>query len=114
MKTGTSDNAGNYDFSVHMLAGMDGKIRVVKVPEANVSPDNDALLEQIFYFGQNDVQPVEGRYSVSVGDVVELDPGYYFVVRAMGFAEMTPAELTEYRAIDRDDRTWSEFVRPRK
>jgi hypothetical protein len=57
------------------------KERPIEIPFAEVadvmqrhqgSGDVVALFEKSFYYGQNDFQPVEGCYSVSVGDVVEI------------------------------------------
>jgi hypothetical protein len=55
-------------FEVEMNAFMDGKIREVNVPDQELAPnDHIQNLEKVFYYGQNDFQPVADRCSVSVG-----------------------------------------------
>lgn len=45
------------------------------------------VLELIFYWGQNDFQPVDGSPSVSVGDIIHfLDTRYK--VESVGFSEV--------------------------
>jgi hypothetical protein len=88
---------------VYMLAfGKPGEIREVDVPNEEVVEDTDALLESVFYYGQNDFQPQQ-HPSVSVGDVVELDSKYYLVM-GIGFKEITQAELQNYMQLDRRGR----------
>jgi hypothetical protein len=41
----------------------------------------DAILERAFYYGQNDFQPIPNRYSVSVGDVIEIPSSMAFLGR---------------------------------
>ena len=74
------------------------KIRMVTCPEgADLSTDAQKL-NSAFQYGQNDFS--EGNpehnttYSVSVGDVVELDSGL-FVVCMMGFQPITPEQFEE-------------------
>lgn len=56
----------------------------------------EELLEMAFKFGQNDVQPVPGICSVSVGDVIVLDAalgfGVYHLVAPMGFTDISEAQ----------------------
>ena len=110
-------------FKVHMVANDHGEsIRMVSIPQPSVRFIDELeegtklrqarTLEMVFYYGQNDMIPVEGTCSVSMGDVIELDGGKFFVVQSMGFQEMTTEELEEYKTIDENDRTWSKFVRP--
>ena len=66
-----------------------GKYRVVQLgPEPGYSEnrwvdvpgdcdDLEDLLEMVFYYGQNDVQNVPGKRSVSVGDFVEVNGELY-------------------------------------
>jgi len=51
------------------------------------------LLHAIFKYGQNEFQPRE-TYSVSVGDVVEID-GNHWVVRPTGFKQLPPESLQD-------------------
>lgn len=53
-------------------------------------------LTAAFKFGQNDFQPRDGFYSVSVGDVIEIEECFY-IVRPVGFDELTPEEFSECR-----------------
>jgi len=57
-------------FEVELNAFQDGVIRIVRVPQDQLDGDPMHDLEQIFYWGQNDFQPVKDRCSVSMGDVV--------------------------------------------
>lgn len=60
-------------FEVELRAFQDGVIRNVQVGEQFLTGDALNDLEQIFHFGQNDIQPIAGRCSVSVGDVVRYN-----------------------------------------
>ena len=65
------------------------------IGQASESPywnnlDTHQKLDQIFYYGQNDFQPVPNHCSVSVGDIIRLE-GKRYRVEATGFAEV--AEL---------------------
>lgn len=76
-------------FEVEMNAFQDGVIREVQVPKEELAPnDIDQNLEKIFYYGQNDFQPVEGRCSVSMGDVIRFN-GSRYEVAMFGFEEVT-------------------------
>ena len=89
---------------VRMLAFGDGELRPVNVPDAEVDGlDTMSVLEKVWHYGQNDIQPVEDRYSVSVGDVV-LYRGELFIARPCGWALMTPAELERYEKLDHTGR----------
>lgn len=50
------------------------------------------LLELAFREGQNMFQPRAGFYSVSVGDVIELNDGRCFRVLGAGFQELAEGE----------------------
>lgn len=104
---------------VQMLANMNGETRPVTVPDhlaQNAKGDMEKLLGLVFYYGQNDFQPLP-FCSVSVGDVIELTDQLllktkYFIVRPLGFAELSEQELDTYKQIPRRDRAWSEYARP--
>jgi len=67
-----------------------GVLREIEIPEAEViaaNGDREALLESAFYWGQNDVQPVERRCSLSVGDVIQIEDARYRVL-GLGFVEL--------------------------
>lgn len=80
------------------------RVREVMVPDGEVPPLGregvDELLEAVFRYGQNDVQPMPECYSLSVGDVIELDDGRRFVVGGFGFAPFDgdPQEAADARA----------------
>jgi hypothetical protein len=73
---------------VEMRAFMNGAIRVVDIPDAELGPEPTqvAVLELAFKYGQNDFQP-QRMTSVSVGDVVRYD-GRLFAVDFMGYKEV--------------------------
>ena len=113
--TGTINESGtHYQWQVHLTALSDDEgVRVVEVPEELVSPSEDANLDHVFHYGQNSFQWVKGKRSVSMGDLIELDPGVFFVVQSIGFKELTAEQVAEYKAMHPADRCWSKFVRPR-
>lgn len=101
---------------VEMLAFMDGQVRTVEVPDDEWQQacklDAEmrtgmptAALEQVYYYGQNEVQNVPGRCSVSVGDVANVD-GHFFRVNHVGFSHMGLPELARYVALPQRDRVW--------
>ena len=71
---------------VEMLAFGNGEIRQVTIPDAEwtSAKRREALLELVFYYGQNDFQP-QPMPSVSVDDVIRLD-GERFRVDSFGFS----------------------------
>jgi hypothetical protein len=89
---------------VEMQAFGDAKIRIVVIPAAegvgqtNESPfwralTTDQKLDHIFYYGQNDFQPVASHRSVSVGDIIRLE-GKRHRVDAIGFTQMPESAPT--------------------
>jgi hypothetical protein len=82
------------------------KIRPVQIPESETvrsarlagadsqAGQIQAILNNVFRFGQNDAQPLPFR-SVSVGDVISLE-GCLFIVENVGFRQIDRAE---YQAI---------------
>ena len=81
------------------MQGLGGeRIRTVVIPVAEgvgqttESPfwrdlTTDQKLDHIFYYGQNDFQPVANHCSVSVGDIIRLE-GKRYRVDAVGFTEI--------------------------
>lgn len=59
-------------------------VRPVDIDPIGAVSEHD-LLERIFHNGQNDIQPLDGFYSVSVGDIIELSPDDLFTVEPVGF-----------------------------
>jgi hypothetical protein len=69
--------------------------RIVDVPDNlqgsrdDGGPTTEELLEQVFFYGQNDFQPKPIR-SVSCGDVVRLPDGGLFKVLGAGWEAIQP------------------------
>ena len=83
-----------YLTAFHHDANEPVKIRPIRIPDERLGPnptENDKL-NLAFEFGQNDFQPFPGCYSVSVGDVIELDTGALFRVLPCGFGPLEPGE----------------------
>lgn len=80
---------------VHMFAFSDdrSKIREVEIPQEEYESTHSVqeVLELVFRYGQNDFQP-QSIYSVSVGDVAELN-GHYYMVMSYGFQEISKEEF---------------------
>jgi hypothetical protein len=56
------------------------KVRVVKLPiRTAMRKEKNQVLNMIFSYGQNDIQPVNDCYSVSVGDIIEYEDELYLV-----------------------------------
>jgi hypothetical protein len=90
-------------FQVEMLAfGNWGEIREVEVPDHLVINDTTEMLETVFYYGQNDFQPVQ-HPSVSMGDVIRMGNDRYLVCH-MGFRQLTPVEYACYTRLAQRDR----------
>ncbi len=92
---------------VHMTAfGNPGEVRMVEV--ADPSPNEDGLLNQVFYYGQNDFQPQQ-HPSVSMGDVIETASGKLYLIKAIGFKEITRGEFYKYKVLPRRDRAFAQL-----
>lgn len=96
---------------VHMLAFHDYTpdnevLREVEIPddEWDNAGDCNAQLGLVFYYGQNDFQPVPNRCSVSVGDVIELPGSSLFLVCGVGFRHIEWLELARMLRMERVDR----------
>lgn len=94
-------------FKVEMLAFGDGQIREVGVLHPTLD-DRENLLDQIYYFGQNDFQPKRCP-SVSVGDIIHLDNEKH-IVASLGFRKLSDEEYAEYKASPRRDRLFSKLT----
>lgn len=75
-----------------------GIIRVVRVPESAIEDavlesedDKVAILPLVFEYGQNEVQPKEGRCSLSSGDVIYVDDQPWLVM-PVGFRQLSRVE----------------------
>lgn len=74
-------------FEVELIMFQKGKIRVVDVPDEALTGKLQHDLQQIFYYGQNDIQPVPRRCSVSAGDVVRYH-GTRYMIDSIGFTKL--------------------------
>lgn len=63
------------------------KIREIEIPTGSLD-DKRRLLEQAFHYGQNEFSYAEGCYSISVGDVIEIQPGELWMVLPVGFGRL--------------------------
>jgi hypothetical protein len=97
-------DAGDRNITVHLLAfGQPGDQRIVTVPLAPNDSDLLALLNAVFHFGQNDIQP-QPHPSVSVGDVIEHE-GHHYLVCGIGFHRfLDDAAWRAYRDLDQTQR----------
>jgi hypothetical protein len=86
-------------FTVELLAFSDG-LRLVEIPDhealAAALTSTDHLLELVFKYGQNDVQPKD-QCSVSVGDVIRITEtaageASRYLVLPHGFREIEPGQ----------------------
>ncbi len=86
---------------VHMLAFGNGAIRLVDVPDTELTSSSlRMILERVFYWGQNDFQPLPFP-SVSIGDVVEYD-GTFHQVGNIGFTVLTTEEFEDAKRENSD------------
>lgn len=94
---------------VHLLAyDHKERIRHVTVPDivaAKCRTEED-VLNAVFYYGQNDFQPLP-MPSVSAGDVVFLGEKIYRI-DDVGFSEMSKGEYINYCQLPRIDRSFYE------
>lgn len=60
-----------------------GTIRPVELPDHLLSEDPVHVLPWVWYYGQNDHQPLRFR-SISMGDIIRLG-GRRWIIRAVGF-----------------------------
>jgi len=81
-------------FNVFMLGFAKGEIRIVDVPDEELNGNVNNDLELIFHYGQNDFQPISGKYSVSIGDVAVYN-GDYYLVKATSWKKISSEELEE-------------------
>lgn len=65
------------------------KFRDVKIPKEDLikATSINEVLEKIFYWGQNDFQPVKGSPSLSVGDIIHWS-GAKYRIEPVGFKEI--------------------------
>jgi hypothetical protein len=75
-------------FEVELNMFQNGAIRVVEVPDNELNGKLEHDLDMIFFYGQNDVQLVPKRCSVSAGDVVRFH-GTRYLIDTTGFSKLT-------------------------
>ena len=76
----------------------DPKFREVTIPD-----DADNPLEAVYYYGQNDFQPVENCCSLSVGDVIFYE-NEKFLISPLGFYKLSETEFNELESLERRER----------
>lgn len=103
-------------YRVFMTAfGKPGEIRMVDINE-RPQPTTDTILNDVYYHGQNDVQPKQ-HPSVSMGDIIEIPVDdtikLYYLVKSTGFHQMTTTDIIEFMHTDRVNRSFHPLVRGR-
>jgi len=80
-------------YNVHLTAfkRYGYQIRQVEVPDEECNGDADFVLERIFHWGQNEIQPQQIR-SVSAGDIIFYNRKYYLILMA-GFCKASKIQL---------------------
>jgi hypothetical protein len=82
-------------YNVELVMYQNGKIRPVTVPDPLDTINPMGRLGLIFQYGQNDVQPIKGCCSVSMGDVIEMD-GKHWLILPVGFKELNAEEYSAW------------------
>ena len=93
---------------VHLIAFVDHDVRNVDIGQP-VDMSTNGILNQTFYWGQNDFQPQQ-HVSVSAGDVIELNDGRLFLIKAIGFKELSKEQFDSFTAIPRRERELAQDV----
>lgn len=63
------------------------------------------LLDLVFKYGQNDIQPIDGVRSLMVGDLIFFN-GQYALIKALGFNVLSEEQLTHYLLTPPEKRRW--------
>ena len=74
-------------FEVELTMFQKGSIRVVDVPDNELTGQVEHDLQKIFYYGQNDFQNDPEHCSVSAGDIVRYH-GTRYMIEPMGFEKL--------------------------
>ncbi len=77
-------------------------VRSVEIPDGQKKSIGH-LLEDVFHYGQNDIQNVPNICSVSAGDVIVYNDKLYYICSG-GFASMTLQDFSEYVKLSRMER----------
>lgn len=95
-------------FQVQMLAlGQPEEIREVLVKDYEKEDDNLTILEKVYYWGQNDLQP-QKHPSVSVGDIIEIaieKEILFFLICPLGFHQLSKKEYNNFKMIPQKNRS---------
>jgi hypothetical protein len=95
-------------YEVEMWAFMEGAVRKVTIEgKTDLYADElvPQLLEEIFYWGQNEVQPLE-MPSVSVGDVARMGDDRWLCC-SVGWKKLTHEEYVAYTRMSQVERVLS-------
>lgn len=96
-------------FKVYLCAFQGGVVRNVETPDiqvgGSVEDQTNKILSTAYHYGQNEIQNVPGRCSVSVGDIIELPTppsgGQWrprtYRVDSVGFSSITQDEVDRLR-----------------
>jgi hypothetical protein len=93
---------------VELWAFREGEVREVDIKLTKEHWDTEpveAVLEEVFYWGQNDHQEKE-QPSVSVGDIAVLN-GKRYICQAAGWKEIEDKQYREYTSLSRQDRLFT-------
>lgn len=96
-----------HEVIVELWAFQEGKERPVATAE-----EEETDLDEIYYYGQNECQPVEGCASVSVGDVICLHDGSRHLVLGNGFLRLDAAAYERYIKLAPLEKTLMAMVLP--
>jgi len=90
----------------------DGAKRPIDIPKKEWEEAGlDDRLELAFMYGQNDFQPRQKFYSVSVGDVIDLGAFHgSYLVKMMGFRAMSTPMIEEWSRVPRRERSFHKWV----
>jgi len=96
-------------FIVELRSFQNGALRGVRVPASELTGATMHDLDRVFFWGQNDFQPVVGKCSVSVGDVIAYN-GDDYMVEPVGFKKIEKPSVYVSRV---DGLTVDQWVRAR-
>lgn len=98
-KTVVSMLLENYGMLIktELIQFQDGKIRMVNCPSDAPS------LDEIYHYGQNDIQPQIMTCSLSAGDLIHLNNKIYLIANH-GFKELDNFAANEYRKMEFGER----------
>lgn len=93
-------------YNVELLAfGKPNEFRPVQLSDKYDDYDGEDILDLIFHWGQNDFQPIPGKYSVSVGDVAHIGEDKYLCM-PIGWRKLSILEYNDFRALPINERPY--------